>query len=146
MSKGFSVEAIQPFRAFLLVFLAGGLGSVARFALSTAVMDRLGLNIASGGFPYGTLTVNLLGCLAVGLFLGQPSSIISGNPTLRLVCITGFLGGFTTFSAYEAESFQLILQGEFLKAGVNLLGSVALGLAGVALGMALSRFFLFRVQ
>lgn len=140
------MEAIQPLRALLLVFLAGGLGSAARFALSTAVMGRLGFNVALGSFPYGTLAVNLLGCLVIGCFLGFPSGVLSGNPALRLICITGFLGGFTTFSAYEAESFQLLLQGEFLKAGLNLLGSVALGLLSVALGMALSRFFLFRVQ
>ena len=135
------MDKLQALRPVFLVFLGGGLGSIARFALSTWIISRLG-----SSFPFGTLTVNILGCLVIGLFIGLPSGLDSLHPTLKWACITGFLGGFTTFSAYEAESFLLILQGDFLKAGFNLGVSMILGLASVAFGMLLSRFFLFRVQ
>lgn len=121
-------------RALILVFMGGGLGSVLRLVLSTWIMGRLG-----PWFPYGTLAVNILGCLLIGLLSGLPSGLLSLSPAMRLACVTGFLGGLTTFSAYEYESFQLAMNGAPLKALLNLLLSVLAGLVALLAGYVAAR-------
>jgi CrcB protein len=120
--------------ALILIFIGGGLGSVLRFVLSAWVMSRLG-----PAFPYGTLAVNALGCMLIGLLSGLPSGLLSLSPAMRLACVTGFLGGLTTFSAYEYESFRLAMDGAPLKALLNLVLSVLVGLAALLAGYALTR-------
>jgi fluoride exporter len=95
-----------------LVFLGGGIGSVCRYLLGAAIQER-----SHSGFPYGTLAVNVLGCLAIGaiakLFIhGQP------QPLARTFLIVGFCGGFTTFSAFSYETVGLLQGGKWLMAGV----------------------------
>jgi CrcB protein len=119
---------------FILVFVGGGIGSFLRFALSVWVLNRIGM-----GFPYGTLVVNLLGCFIIGLIAGLPSGGASLSPTTRLLLITGFLGGLTTFSTYEYESFLLVTEGAFAKALLNLGLSVLLGFLSVLIGYLLTR-------
>jgi CrcB protein len=122
-------------RLFLLVFLGGGAGSYARFLLTTWMMAQWG-----SAFPYGTLLVNLIGCFIIGLIAGLPSAAASLPLSLRLAIMTGFLGGLTTFSTYEYESFMLLLKGDMLRATLNLTLSVFLGLGILFLGYCLSRF------
>lgn len=78
------------------VFAAGGAGSLCRYLL------WLALSTPDSRFPTGTLAVNLLGCFAIGL-----AGSLIGNPELRLAVVTGFLGGFTTFSAFSLETLNL---------------------------------------
>jgi fluoride exporter len=108
------------------VGLLGGAGAVLRFALHTAVQRR-----AAGLFPFGTLAVNVLGSLALGVLHGAG---VTGDALL--LAGTALLGSFTTFSTWMVETERLGGEGERGLAVANILGSLALGLAAVALGWA----------
>jgi CrcB protein len=118
----------------LLVFIGGGAGSVCRFWLASWLGDRFGPI-----FPFGTLAVNLIGCFLIGLIAGLPSASASVPPFARLLLMTGFLGGLTTFSTYEYESFLLLSQGDIAKALLNLGGSMVLGLLALLVGVVVVR-------
>ena len=110
----------------LLVFTGGGLGAVCRFLLTTALAGKL------GNFPLGTLTANFLGSLLMGLVVG----ILAGRfDSVRLFFAVGFLGGFTTFSSFSAETLALIQNGQIFAAAANIIVSVAAGLAACAVGL-----------
>lgn len=117
-----------------LVAGGGAAGSVLRFLLSGWIQSRSGFT-----FPWGTLGVNLVGCLAIG-FVG---SILAG-PVLRpaeyrLLLVVGVLGGFTTFSAFGWETVALARDGQLRLAILNILLSNVLGLAAVWAGLAAAR-------
>lgn len=117
---------------FLLVFAGGGLGAVARYFVTTALTGKL------GNFPLGTLTANLLGSFLMGIVVG----IIAGRASLeslRLLLAVGFLGGFTTFSSFSAETLALLQGGQIFSAAANVLVSVTIGLAACAAGLTLAR-------
>ena len=113
----------------LAVFLGGGLGSVSRYALGR-VVNEAWPNL----FPLGTLAVNALGCFLIGLLytLFEKHHI---PPGMRLFLITGFLGGFTTFSTFGLESVTLARNGEVSLSLLNILISIVLGPGLVILGM-----------
>lgn len=113
-----------------LMLLGGGLiGTAGRYLLAGAVYRWLGT-----GFPYGTLAVNTSGCLVIGFLgtLAEQKFLLSSEA--RLFWMVGLLGAYTTFSSLIYESWRLIQDGEALLAGVNLLGSVMLGLAALWVG------------
>ena len=112
----------------LLVALGGAFGSVLRFLVSVAALEVFGT-----GFPWGTLAVNVLGSAAIGTLGGLG---IAGN--LRLLLITGVLGGFTTFSAFSLET-GLLWQRAWWLSVVYVAASLALGLAAFALCFWLAR-------
>jgi CrcB protein len=118
---------------WLCLFVGGGLGAMARFAVGSWALTRAG-----EGFPWGTLAVNWLGCLAIGvaaaLFAAWPH-----GPAVRLFLVTGVLGGFTTFSAFGLETFELLADGEGGRAFLYVAGSVVGGLLAVALGFFVGR-------
>jgi CrcB protein len=116
---------------WLLVFGLGGVGAVLRVALGAA----LGLRM----FPWATLAVNFAGCLAIGVLHEWLSSRIALSPLWRPALIGGLLGGFTTFSAFGLETWQLLQSGRVSAALLYALGSVVLGVAAVAAGIALVR-------
>jgi fluoride exporter len=121
-----------------LLCVAGGgaFGALARFGISTWVMSRFG-----AAFPWGTLAVNLIGCLLIGLF----STLLGawpGQEQLKPLVITGFLGAMTTFSTFSLESWQHLEQGRVMVAATNIIVSCVLGLALVALGLRLGRALL----
>lgn len=109
---------------WLLVGIGGGLGAIARFALSGFILPHT----LQEKFPWPTFTVNVLGCLIAGILfaLAEKSNVFS--PNLRLFLFTGLLGGFTTFSAFGVETFFLLRRGDFFIASAYVLGSVACGL------------------
>ena len=113
--------------AWLMVALGGGLGAMARFALSGWLLPHT----LQHKFPWPTFTVNVLGCLIAGaLFaLGEKQHVLS--PNLRLLLFTGILGGFTTFSAFGLETFYLLRRGDYWIAGAYTVFSVACGLAAL---------------
>lgn len=118
----------------LLVFIGGGAGSVLRFLISKNFNTLTHL-------PLGTLVVNILGSLLIGIFLGLglKQEMLSPNATLLLA--TGFCGGFTTFSAFSYENQALLKAGDYLNFGIYSAGSIFLGIAAVLAGLWLSRSF-----
>lgn len=115
---------------YLYIFLGAGLGGVLRFALSSLVTGAVN-GIA---FPVGTFVVNMIGCLTIGYLakLAEAQSFLQGDG--RLFVFVGLLGGFTTFSSYGIETYQLIRDGEIVSAILNAVGQVVLGLTLVWLG------------
>ena len=118
-------------KSFLLVFLGGGLGSGLRYLVTIA------MNQYSKVLPFGTFTVNILGCLLIGLILGytQKENTLTSNQTLLLA--TGFCGGFTTFSAFANENLELIRNGELFNFSIYAIGSVFLGIVLILIGYLL---------
>jgi CrcB protein len=111
-------------RFILLVGTGSFIGGICRYLISTLIQSR-----SQTGFPYGTLLVNLAGCFVIGLLLGVMEKTPLSNEW-RFFLITGILGGFTTFSAFSAETFQLIKSGHTAMALLYVSASV---LAGIAL-------------
>ena len=118
----------------LLVALGGAIGSVARYLLTGAVH-----RFASPYFPYGTFVVNVSGCLLFGIIfaLGEERFVI--GPPLRAFLLIGVLGGFTTFSSFTFESFQLLRDGELLLASANAVGQLVVGLFAFWVGVTVVR-------
>jgi len=120
--------------AWLLLFVGGGLGTIARFLLSTVLQVR-----ADSAFPVGTLTVNGIGCLAIGFLAALFTLRPTGDAAIERALLTGVLGGFTTFSAFGLESVRLLEAG-LPGLAVSYVGaSLLLGVGGVVLGAALAR-------
>ena len=118
------------------VMLGGSLGSLLRYLISGLVQSR-----AEGIFPYGTLAVNMVGCFLIG-FLWTLFETTTVRPETRVFFITGILGGFTTFSAFGLETFNLVRDNEFFGAFANFAVTNLLGLICVFAGVAVSRMLL----
>jgi len=114
--------------------VGGALGSMARFGLSTWVYALFGRN-----FPYGTFTVNVLGCLAMGFLFVLFTDRLGDSTVLRAGVLIGVLGGFTTFSSFSIETFNLIDQGEVAKAVLYVIGSFFLCVTSTWLGVLIGR-------
>ncbi len=127
-------------RDYFWIAFGGALGSVSRFWVSGVVAQRLG-----EGFPFGTLAVNIAGCLAIGFFTGLtgPEGGLAVHPTYRQFFTVGVCGGFTTFSAFSIQTLNLARNGDLVGAGINAALSVVTCLiavwAGHAIAMAISR-------
>jgi len=121
-------------RSALLVALGGALGSVLRWAVGGWVHAAL----PTSTFPWGTFSVNALGSFAIGALLGLALERALVSPPMRLLLVTGVLGGFTTFSAFSFETLQLLRDGQWPAAVGYSLGSVALGLFAAFGGWALA--------
>ena len=118
----------------ILIGLAGLAGTLLRYWLSGLVARQYGET-----FPWGTIAVNLVGCLVTGAVFNLTEERFLVNPTLRTVILIGLLGGFTTFSSYGLQTFTLLRDGEFGLATLNVGVSNALGLLMVWLGYAVVR-------
>ena len=116
-------------RNLLLVALGGAVGSVGRYLVSKWM---------EGSFPWGTLTVNIVGCLLIGLLTGL---VAKGtlSPEMKLLLVTGFCGGFTTFSTFANESFSMMKAGDAVLAAIYIGLSVAIGILAVYIGMQISK-------
>ena len=120
----------QTVRAILMVGAGGFVGSVCRYALSGLVHRWL----PGVAFPVGTLAVNVLGCLTIGVLLGLAEGRQILGPDTRLFLLMGVLGGFTTFSTFSYETLALVQAGEYARSVVNVLASVVFALLAVWLG------------
>lgn len=120
----------------LWIALGGALGSVLRYALGGAVQK-----FSARGFPIGTLAVNVIGCLIIGILIHKLTNDQT-HPATRAFMVVGFCGGFTTFSAFSAETIGLMLGGEMGRATIYVLLSVSLCLAATWVGMNAGRAFL----
>jgi len=117
------------------VGIGGFIGSLFRFGVSGFV-HRL---LPFAAFPYGTLAVNVSGCLVIGILSGLAESRQVIGPELRLFLFLGVLGGFTTFSTFGYETIELLRDAEHFRAGANVALHIAVGLLAVWLGYAFAR-------
>jgi len=115
----------------LLVGLGGFAGAVARYLLGGWVLHHT----LSAKFPWSTFAVNVLGCLVIGVLSGLAERLEWFSPPVRLLLLTGLLGGFTTFSAFGLETVHLLRRGEPTIALVYALGSVLVCILAVWIGL-----------
>jgi len=118
----------------ILIGLAGLVGTLLRYWLSGLVARQYGET-----FPWGTMTVNLIGCLVTGVVFYLTEERFLINPAVRTVVLIGLLGGFTTFSSYGLQTFTLLRDGELGLATLNVAVSNVAGLLLVWLGYVLSK-------
>ena len=116
-------------KSFLLVFLGGGIGSSCRFLISNII------NNSFKSFHYlGTFSVNVIGCIIVGIVMGFLQKENNFNQNYLLLFSSGFCGGFTTFSAFANENLDLIKSGNFSLFFLYVISSVVFGIAAAYLG------------
>lgn len=121
-------------RQVIAIAIGGALGSVMRYGLSNWVHAFVGR-----GFPYGTLVVNVLGCLAMGILFVLLVERMGESALWRAGLLIGVLGGFTTFSTFSIETFNLIEQGAIARAASNMLASLVLCVGATWFGVILAR-------
>lgn len=123
---------------FLFIALAGGVGTGLRYLLGLWTVARF-----SDAFPWGTLAVNLIGSFLICLLARMLNPTEAGPSTLQLVLLTGFLGGFTTYSAFNLEVFRFLQAGQTATAlgyvAATIVGGLSLGWFGWTLGEMLAR-------
>ena len=121
----------------ILVFVGGGLGALGRWGFGI-----FAARVWGGIWPWGTLGVNVIGGLVMGIVMGhlmKTGAMTPASDNWRLFLATGVLGGFTTFSAFSLETAKMIEAGHWQSAGLYSVSSVVLSVAAVFAGMALSR-------
>ena len=119
---------------YLLIVLFGGAGSLARYAAGLAIMSRFGSR-----FPLGTMVINVTGSFLIGLVMTLLTERFQPHPNWRLALVVGFLGGYTTFSSFEWETYSAIRDSGFWIGLANVVGSVMFGYAAVWLGALMGR-------
>jgi CrcB protein len=119
---------------YLMVGVGGALGSILRFWVGSYVSNRLGVR-----FPYGTFLINCTGSFLIGFVVTLLAERSHWSPNWRYLIPIGFIGGYTTFSTFELETFRNFQDGEILIAGLNVALSVVIGFASVWLGVIAGR-------
>jgi CrcB protein len=119
---------------YLLILAGGGAGSLARYIAGTAIMTRFGSR-----FPMGTLVVNVTGSFLIGLIMTLLTERLPASTYWRPLLVIGFLGGYTTFSSFEWETYSAVRDGGFWLGLANVVASVTLGYAAVWLGALIAR-------
>jgi CrcB protein len=121
---------------YVLIGIGGFLGANARYLVAGWIAERFG-----AAFPYGTLVINVSGSFLLGLFLELITDRLIIHPYWRPFFAVGFLGGYTTFSAFSVESYALLVERSFVLAVANMAGSVLLGQLAVLMGIIVARLF-----
>lgn len=119
---------------YLLVVIGGGTGALARYVAASAIMTRFG-----GKFPLGTLVINVTGSFLIGFLMTILTERFKLDPNWRLLLVVGFLGGYTTFSSFEWETYSSVRDGGLWTGMLNVVSSVMLGYVAVTLGSVLAR-------
>lgn len=119
---------------FLYISVGAIIGANLRYLVGVWASQRWG-----AGFPYGTLLVNVIGCLLIGLFYGLGATRLNITPELRLFFAVGFLGAFTTFSSFGYESISLLRSGDLFLGVLNIAANNLVGLLAVVIGLWLAR-------
>src|SRR5262245_61014510 len=134
MVRSFIVDNFLQMHKTILIAVAGLVGTLMRYWISGYVAKQYGET-----FPWGTMAVNLIGCLVAGavFYLAEERLLLS--PTLRTMIMIGLLGGFTTFSSFGLQTFTLLRDGEIVLALLNVTTSNILGVFMVWLGYVVGR-------
>jgi CrcB protein len=121
-------------KIILAIGIGSCLGGISRYLLSQFIQNKF-----LSAFPFGTLTVNIIGCFFIGIIFGLSEK---GNVTMlwRLFLVTGFLGGFTTFSSFSNETVGLLRDGQIWHAFTYVISSVFVGLLATFTGISLIKF------
>ena len=114
---------------WLAVFVGGGLGSLTRYTISRLMQHK------GWDFPLATILANILSCIALGILIGALTKV---SPLQRLLWMVGFCGGFSTFSTFTAETYQLIQDGNYYFAAGNILISIIICLIALIIGVRIS--------
>ena len=122
------------FKYIILIGTGGFIGSVLRFYISKLVQ-----NVFLSSFPYGTFAVNVIGCLFIGIIFGIAEKGTWLTPEWRMFLTVGLCGGFTTFSTFSSESFQLLRDGQLIHVLSYTTLSVLLGILAVYIGYMISK-------
>ena len=118
---------------YLAVLAGAGLGGLMRYLAGTWIMSRYG-----GRFPLGTFVINVTGSFLIGVLMTLLTERLHPHPNWRLFLVVGVLGGYTTFSSFEYETYQAVRNGERWMGLIYVMGSVFLGYLGVWLGALLT--------
>ncbi len=118
----------------IAIMLGGSLGAISRYLISTWINNKIDAN-----FPFGTLSVNVVGSFLMGFLAMWLIEKIGLNPLLRLALFVGFLGAFTTFSTFSMETFNLFEEGLALRALLNMLINVSFTVLAVWIGVLLGK-------
>jgi CrcB protein len=117
---------------YLMVLVGGGVGALARYVLGAEIAARVG-----GRFPLGTLVINVTGSFLIGLLMTLFTERLQPHPNWRLLLVVGVLGGYTTFSTFEYETFRAVQEGGKWIGMLNVVGSVVMGYIAVWIGAAI---------
>ena len=126
---------------YLLVMLGAALGGLARYVIGTALLQRFTARFPATVFPVGTVMVNVTGCFLIGILMTLFIARADPNPNLRLLLVTGVLGGYTTFSSFAWESFEAIDKEQIWIGLANIVLSVVIGYLAVWCGAWVARAF-----
>ncbi len=121
-------------KIMLLVFFGGGIGCVFRYAISLFVQK-----FYTGMIPLATYFTNIIGCFLIGILFGFIEKKQGLSPEIKYVLITGFCGGFTTFSAFGIETLRLFQNQHYVVAGIYVVSSVLVGILAVWLGLFVTK-------
>jgi CrcB protein len=119
---------------YLVVVIGGGTGALVRYVAASAIMARFG-----GKFPLGTLVINVTGSFLIGFLMTMLTERFEFDPKWRLLLVVGFLGGYTTFSSFEWETYTAVRDGGLRTGLLNVVSSNMLGYVAVWLGAMLAR-------
>src|SRR5947209_6473246 len=117
-----------------MVLVGGGFGALLRYVLGAAIAGRVG-----GRFPLGTLVINVTGSFLIGILMPLLTERFQPHPNWRLLLVVGVLGGYTTFSTFEYETYQTMRTGTYWLGFLYVLASVFFGYAAVWIGTAIAR-------
>ncbi|MEX1117731.1 MAG: fluoride efflux transporter CrcB [Terrimicrobiaceae bacterium] len=129
---------MMTWQTYVGVMAGGAAGVGARLFLSNVIANQFGQS-----FPWGTLIVNLSGCVVIGFFSGMtgPDGFFMTSPLVRQIVMIGILGGYTTFSSFSLQTINLLTDGEFFYAAANILASLLLCLLGTWIGLVIAGVF-----
>jgi len=132
LAQEFARMFAQMFDRYLVVLAGAGLGGLARYVAGTWIMGKYG-----GRFPLGTFVINVSGSFLVGVLMTLLTERLHPHPNWRLFLVVGILGGYTTFSSFEYETYQAMRDGARWMGMLYVTGSVVVGYLGVWLGAML---------